>query len=68
MPGWMMVGAAAVLVGVGPADAVERVESPVTAVGLKGAGTDLKVADDVKSGSLRRSGTDYGTSERLGRA
>ncbi len=65
---WMMVGAAAVLMAVGSAGAVEQVEAPAAAVGMKGVGADLKVADDVKSGSLRLSRIDYGTSDRLGRA
>jgi hypothetical protein len=53
---------------VGPAGAVEPVGVPAAAGRMKGAGTDLKVADDVKSGSMRLSGIGYGTSDRLGRA
>ncbi len=64
----MMVRAATVLMAVGSAGAVERVEAPATGVGMKGAETDLKVPDDVKIGSLRLSRIDYGTSDQLGRA
>jgi hypothetical protein len=64
----MTIGAAVALLAVESAGAVEPVEAPVAALGMNGVGTDLKVADDARTGSLRLSRIDYGTSERLGRA
>jgi hypothetical protein len=67
----MMAGAAAALVAAGAARAVGPREAPAAARATgdgAGAGVDLKVASDVRRGSLRFSGIDYGKSDRLGHA
>lgn len=68
MQRWMIIGAASALVAVGSVRAVEWVDSTKAGVGMKATSVDLKVADDVKNGTLRLSRIDYGKSDRLGHA